>query len=107
MTIEVFLDTNILVYAASRLKVDARKRKRAADLIATTEFGTSCQVLAEFYVTVTRKGVPPMSPLKAMEWIEQLELQPCVAIDATIVKRGIENSAVHRISYWDLSLIHI
>jgi predicted nucleic acid-binding protein len=105
MTIEVFLDTNILVYAASRLKADAKKRKLAAELISTTEFGTSAQVLAEFYVTVTRKGAPPMSPAKAFEWIEQLEMQPCVAIDATIVKRGIETSAVHRISYWDGAII--
>jgi predicted nucleic acid-binding protein len=105
MTVAVFLDTNILIYAASNQRTDARKRMRAAELIAETEFGTSAQVLAEFYVTVTRKGAPPMSPIKAMEWVEQLELQPCVSIDAALVKRGIENSAVHRISYWDGAII--
>jgi predicted nucleic acid-binding protein len=105
MTVAAFLDTNILIYAASRLKTDARKRRRAVELIATTEFGISAQVLAEFYVTVTRKGAPPMSALTALEWIEQLEIQPCVAVDATIVKRGIEHSATHGISYWDGAIV--
>ena len=105
MTVAAFLDTNILIYAASRLKTDARKRKLAAELIASAEFGTSGQVLAEFYVTVTRKGSAPMSPVEALAWIEQLEQQSCVAIDAMIVKRGIEISALHRISYWDAAIV--
>ena len=44
MTAAAFLDTNILIYAASRLRTDARKKWLAAELIASAEFGTSGQV---------------------------------------------------------------
>jgi predicted nucleic acid-binding protein len=74
-------------------------------LIATTEFGISAQVLAEFYATVTRKGDDPMPAGAALDWIELLEQQPCVSIDAGIVKRGAEISERYRISYWDGAII--
>ncbi len=70
--------------------MQAAKRKRATELIADTRFGISAQVLQEFYVTVTRKGTRPLTPREAMEWIEQLELQPCVPLDAGLVKIAVE-----------------
>ena len=65
----------------------------------------SGQVLSEFYATVTRKGEPPMPAAEALKWIEVLEQNPCVAIDASIVKRGAELSEKHKISYWDGAVI--
>jgi predicted nucleic acid-binding protein len=85
--------------------MQAAKRKRAAELIADTRFGISAQVLQEFYVTVTRKGTRPLTPREAMEWIEQLELQPCVPLDAGLVKIAVELSERYRISYWDGAII--
>ena len=105
MIADCFLDTNILVYAALPSPMQAAKRKRAAELIADTRFGISAQVLQEFYVTVTRKGTRPLTPREAMEWIEQLELQPCVPIDASLVKIAVEVSERYRISYWDGAII--
>jgi len=105
MTVPVFVDTNVLVYAASRGPADREKRLRANELIAETEFGISAQVLAEFYTTVTRRGAPPMPPAEALEWIEVLERQPCAAVDTTIVKRGAVLSELHRISYWDGAIV--
>jgi hypothetical protein len=40
MTAKVFLDTNILVYAAIGTGKDERKRQRALALIESEEFGT-------------------------------------------------------------------
>ena len=70
-----------------------------------TKFGVSGQVLAEFYVNVTKKGGSPLTAIEALTWIEQLECQPCVAVDAGIVKRGIELSAQFQTSYWDGAII--
>ena len=41
-------------------------------------------------MTVRRKIEVPLSAVEAVEWIEQLEVFPCVAIDAGLVKVAIE-----------------
>ena len=105
MTVEVFLDTNVVVYAASRLPEDAAKRAVALELISTAELGLSGQVLQEFYVTVTRKMKPPLGHDAALGWIEQLEEFPCAAIDASIVYQGAENSRLFQLSYWDGAIL--
>jgi len=104
MNVESFLDTNILVYAAAGQGVQ-EKRSRALEIIASEEFGLSAQVLQEFYVTVIRKIEVPLSAAQAIEWIEQFEAFPCVAIDAALVKIAIEVSERYQISYWDGAIV--
>ena len=104
MNAEVFLDTNILVYAAAG-SGDQRKRKRAAELIETQAFGTSAQVLQEFYVTVRRKIAVPLIAIEALEWIEQLRFFPCHPIDQVLVRTTIEMSERYAISYWDAAIV--
>ena len=52
MNVEVFFDTDVLVYAAVRRGEGEHKRKRALELIKSENFGTSAQVLQEFFITV-------------------------------------------------------
>jgi len=105
MIADVFLDTNVLVYAAIGSGKDEPKRQRALELIESKNFATSAQVLQEFYVTVTRKAARPLSAEQAMEWIEQLIVFPCRAIDHYIVRIAIEHAARYQISYWDAAII--
>ncbi|MBZ5499992.1 MAG: PIN domain-containing protein [Acidobacteriia bacterium] len=105
MTVDSFLDTNILVYAAAGFGPELPKRKRALDLIENENFGLSAQVLQEFYVTVVRKIQVPLSPVAAMEWIEQLESFPCLPVDSGFVKIAIETSVRHRLAYWDAAIL--
>lgn len=105
MTALSFIDTNVLVYAASSREKDREKKKTAIELISGGDFAVSGQVLAEFYVTVTRSGSSAMPPALALAWIEGLEAQTCAPVDAAIVKRGAEISERHRISYWDGAII--
>ncbi|MEN1728686.1 MAG: PIN domain-containing protein [Pseudomonadota bacterium] len=105
MTPDCFLDTNILVYAATADPTEADKRQTALRLIETEDFALSAQVLQEFFVTVTRKFDQPMSPAEAMEWLEQLEAFPCMPIDTGLVKIAVEISERHLISYWDGAVI--
>jgi predicted nucleic acid-binding protein len=105
MTVESFLDTNILVYAAAGRGRHETKRKRALDLIEKEDFGLSVQVLQEFYVTVVRKVEIPLSPEEALEWFEELEGFSCLPIDSGLVKVAIETSLRHRLSYWDGAII--
>lgn len=105
MRVESFLDTNILVYAAAGRDSEEPKRKRALDLIESEDFGTSAQVLQEFYVTVTRKIEIPLSSEQALEWIEQFESFPCATVDSGLVKIGVEVSERFRVSYWDGAIL--
>lgn len=101
MSVDAFLDTNVLVYAAAGRNSEERKRERALGLIEEEEFGLSAQVLQEFYVTVTRKIDGPLSADRALEWVELLESFPCAAVDSSLVKIGAEASERFRVSYWD------
>jgi predicted nucleic acid-binding protein len=105
MTVECFLDTNILVYAAAGRGPEETKRKRAVELIDKEDFGLSAQVLQEFYVTVVRKVETPLSPEEAVKWVEALEAFPCLPIDSGLVKIAIETSLRHGLSYWDGAIV--
>ena len=105
MSVDSFLDTNVLVYAVASDPVETHKRASALALIEREAFALSAQVLQEFYVTVTRKLETPLSSPQAMEWIEQWEAFPCMPIDAALVKIAAEISERYRISYWDGAVI--
>jgi predicted nucleic acid-binding protein len=105
MTASVFFDTNVLVYAAIGAAKDERKRVCALDLIDSEDFGTSAQVLGEFFVTVVRKAERPLSARQALTWIEQWAVFPCQAIDHQLVRIAIESSARYAISYWDAAIL--
>lgn len=105
MTAKVFLDTNLLVYAAAGTGKEQAKQRAAMALIDSEDFATSAQVLQEFFVTVTRKIPKRLSREEALEWIDLLTAFPCQAIDHRLVRIAIEQSAKYRISYWDAAVI--
>jgi predicted nucleic acid-binding protein len=105
MSADCFLDTNVLLYAASGTPAERMKREKAQALIASANFGISTQVLQEFYVVATRKAHIKMPPRIALEWMEQLDGRPCVVIDPDLVKLGAEISIRYQISYWDGAIL--
>jgi|SRR5580658_3810123 predicted nucleic acid-binding protein len=105
MTASAFLDTNILVYAALGEGKDEPKRRRALALIEAEDFGTSAQVLQEFYVTVVKKAARPITAALALEWIEQFTAFPCQSLDHQLVRIAIELSERYMISYWDAAIL--
>ena len=105
MSVEAFLDTNVLIYAVSSAPAEARKKERTLDLISHVDFGLSAQVLQEFYVNVTGKIAHPLSPDEAMTLLEQFRCFPIVWTDYPLVVAGAEASLLHGISYWDGTII--
>jgi predicted nucleic acid-binding protein len=105
MPVEAFIDTNVLVYCVSDHPSEAVKRAQAEVLIATTDFGTSAQVLAEFYSVVTRKIARPISRYNALRFIQALIRLPVVPVDAELVLEAIALEQLHQISYWDAAII--
>ena len=104
MKVDCLLDTNILIYAASANETEQRKKTRAIELLASS-FGTSTQVIQEFYTASTRKPDKPLTSIEALEWIERLEQQPCVVIDPSLIRTAIATSQRYRIAYWDGAIL--
>lgn len=84
---------------------DPEKAERANRLVDTVDFGTSGQVLAEFYAVTTQKGGRPLTPDEAFAWIEWLIQLPCVPVEPVLVMAAIRNAVRYRISYWDGAII--
>jgi predicted nucleic acid-binding protein len=102
-----FYDTNILLYAAQNKLVgkEALKRSIARALIADYDFSISGQVLAEFYHNAVKDGPYRLSAAQADEWLDRLEIQPCVPVDAALVRKGAQIAERYQISYWDGAII--
>ncbi len=81
------------------------KGTRASELVRAADFGTSGQVLQEFYTVATRKGGTPLTPDEAFAWVEYLAGLPCVPISAPLVMHGIWLSERYRINYWDGAIL--
>jgi predicted nucleic acid-binding protein len=105
MSVDCFLDTNILVYAVSAAEADLAKKTQALELIQRAHFGLSAQVLQEFYVTVTRKIRKPLSPELAVALMDEYRVFPTVPTDYPLIVSAVELSLRHRISYWDGAIL--
>lgn len=102
---EIFLDTNVLIYAAQGGRVAPEKRDIARQIILKGRYGTSGQVLAEFYNVATRKGARPLTPETARRWVRTLAKKPCQPIDPAVVLAAVNLSQRYKISYWDGAII--
>lgn len=101
-----FLDTNILVYAASYDPGQAAKREIAVGLLRDPDdLAVSTQVLQEYYVVVTRKIKPAMTEEQAAASVRSLTKLPVAGIDKGLVLAAIGTSREAKISLWDALII--
>lgn len=77
----------------------------ALDLLRTSDFGVSGQVLAEVYNVLSKTTSPKLEEAEIDLWIISLAERPFTAIDASLVRRGIAVSRRYKISYWDGAII--
>ena len=101
----VFVDTNVFVYALDT--DEPRKRAIALEVLSDHEQAvvTSAQVLAELYVTVTRKLRRPLPAAAAAKRIEELSNLPVVPVDVALVRAAIGLSNDTDLSYWDSAVV--
>lgn len=81
------------------------KRKRALELVLGSDFGTSTQVLQEFYHNVRRKAHTALGPERAFAWVERLAKLPLVETDLALVRAAIVTCERYRINYWDAAIL--
>lgn len=99
-----FFDTNVLVYAQDA--DDAQKRKTARKLLAahvedqTAVFST--QVLQEYFVAITRRGVPAEI---AQEHVATYAQADIVQVTTDLILAAIELHRLHKLSFWDSLIV--
>lgn len=104
MMTDVFLDTNILLYAISGNDAEKNERKIARHFIAQENWGTSVQVLQEFYVNATGKLRETLPEMETMRFIQDLMRRPIVSMSPTLFLRAVVLKNRYRISYWDSAI---
>jgi predicted nucleic acid-binding protein len=107
MSVKAFLDTNILVY--SRDAGAGEKQKQAEELIRnlweSRTGAVSIQILNEYFVTVTRKLKPGLSPERAWKDISLLKAWQPVSMDWTLLERSNQIFREHSLSWWDAQVV--
>lgn len=106
MTVKVFVDTNILVYAHD---IDERsKRAVARDLLRELwndgNGVVSPQVLQEFYVSVTRKIAVPISKEAARQVVNAYAFW-CIGVTPADVTAAFRIEDEARLSFWDALIV--
>ena len=102
---EVFLDTNILLYAAMGRDNAPDRFQVSRRIVLEEDYSTSGQVLAEFYHNAVRNGTRPLTPNQAREWVRTIARKPCQVMDARLVAEGADLAERYDISYWDGAII--
>ncbi len=105
MTVPSFVDTNVLLYAASKAPEDSAKRQRARELLAQPGWGFSAQVLQEFYSAAVTKQRLQMTHDDAVAVLEALNAFPVWPVTRELVLEAISNKQRFQISYWDAAIL--
>jgi len=107
MSASILIDTNVLVYAYDRSEPGKQRRAlEVLDALVLSGVGAvSTQVLAEFFVAVTRKIAAPLSVAEGSVRIEHL-LQAWTIIDVTgmVVLEATRGVRDHQMSFWDAQI---
>ena len=100
-----FIDTNVLLYAASNAVDDTAKRGVARGLLARDDIAFSAQVLQEFYAAAIAKKHLQMTHLEAKAVLESLAAYPICPISRDLVLEAIDLKERFGISYWDAAIV--
>ena len=103
----IFVDTNVLVYAYDRSEPEKQQQALAVlNRLVTTKTGViSTQVMAEFFVTVTRKITPPLTVDEGYQRLANY-LQAWTVVDLTGLvtleaARGVRD---YQFNFWDAQI---
>ena len=105
MTAESFVDTNILLYAASKAPDDQLKRQTARAVLARPDIAFSAQVFQESYAVAVTRTRLQMTHDEALAVLQSLAAFPVCAISRELVLEAVEARQRFGISYWDAAIV--
>ncbi len=101
----VFVDTNVLIYAADTRPESAAKMKCALALLATERVCLSYQVLQEFFANAIHPRKLRLQPAEAEVWCETWLQYPVASLGAETFVRALELIRRYQISNWDVGIL--
>ncbi len=105
MTAEVFLDSNVLLYACSTAPADAKKQAVAKRLILDSDFALSAQVLQEFIANALHKQALGISESGIDAALELSGHVPVLPITRELVMSAIILRRQFQLSHWDSTIL--
>lgn len=105
MTAEVFLDSNVLLYACSAAPDDAEKRRVAEDLMLGHPFALSAQVLQEFITNALRKPRLGISEENIDAALQMASLVRVQSITRELVLSAVALRRRYKMSQWDATIL--
>jgi|SRR5271155_1907891 len=105
MTANVFVDTNVLLYAFDQADPKKQSAARAwrSELWINKRGRVSVQVLQEFYANVVRKWPTAREPARAE--IRNLQAWHPLAMDTELLARGWQLQERYQLSFWDSLIV--
>ena len=107
MSDRIMADTNVLVYAYDRSEPQKQRRAlEVLDRLAVSRVGViSTQVLAEFFVAVTRKIETPLSVSEAYVRVKNyLQAWTVLNLTGMIVLEAARGVREHQFNFWDAQI---
>jgi len=101
----VFVDSNVLLYAASGRPVDRAKATRARRLLEECLVVLSVQVLQEFYANAVNPHKLRLTPAEAAEWCSVWLEFPIVPLTRETFVHALELAHRYHVSNWDAAIL--
>jgi predicted nucleic acid-binding protein len=106
MSVKIFVDTNVLVYAHD---IDAGRKQQTAENILfrlrqQRSGAVSMQVLQEFYTTATRKLAHSLSKQEARAIVEDFAYW-CIETTPAEIENAFRIEDEARINFWDAMIV--
>ena len=100
-----FVDTNVLLYAASNLPSEKMKSAEARRIVRDEDIALSAQVLQEFYWVSTRPNKLALTHDEAVQFIDTWKMFPVQSISLGIVEDALVLCRKFHLSYWDAAIV--
>ena len=100
-----FVDSNVLLYAASGRPADAPKASLARQLLKEHRVGLSFQVLQEFYANAISPRKLNLSSTEAAAWCSAWMQFPLATLGLETFVRTLELAHRYQISNWDAAIL--
>ncbi len=102
---EVFLDSNVLLYACSSAAGDAEKRRVAEKIIIHGRFALSAQVLQEFIANALKKKSLAISEANIDATLELASLVRVLPVTHELVVSAVILRRRYQLSHWDATIL--
>jgi predicted nucleic acid-binding protein len=107
MSVPIFVDTNVLIYARDTSEPEKRPRAEAwmSQLWSSRQGRVSFQVLHEYYTTVTRKLHPGLTPDEAQADVRDLWAWRPLLLDAEVMEGAWAIERRFGLHFWDALIV--